>query len=491
LLGLLALRLVFVTAAVAGITLVGYQLIHVNAATAGFSYLIAVLFIATNWGLTEAIVGSCTAAFCFNFYFLPPVGSLTISDPKNWVALLSFLVTSIVGSELATRAKQRAAEAVAGQQELSRLYALSRSILLADDSDMFAQRAAQQIEEIFQLSAVALYDGSSGRIHRGLSEALSSVDDKIKRAASDGATYSDEPRCITVSPIRLGGRPVGSLAVQGTAISSSAMDALCNLLAIGLDKVRSREVANRAEAVRQSDEIKSTLFDAIAHEFKTPLTSIKAAAGALLSPVAPTLEAQRELAAIVDEEADRLSALVTGAIQMARIEAGGVRLKRQVTSIRELLGVVLQQLTTVLDGRKVLVHIREDLPGACIDRDLIAMAVRQLLENAIKYSKPGTPLVVEAKASEGTILISVIDEGPGIPEYEQSRIFERFYRGLQTRNRVPGTGMGLAIAREILRLHGGDIIVTSREGEGTEFCILVPLNGVGQRPLDKQPPPGS
>jgi signal transduction histidine kinase len=180
---------------------------------------------------------------------------------------------------------------------------------------------------------------------------------------------------------------------------------------------------------------------------------------------------------IVDEEADRLSALVSGAIQMARIEAGGIRLNRQVTSIREVLDSALQQLTTVLDDRELLVRVGEDLPDASIDRDLIAMAIRQLLDNAMKYSKPGTKLVVEAKAAEGSIAISVRDEGPGIPEYEQSRIFERFYRSPQTRNRVPGSGMGLAIAREILRLHGGDISVTSHPGEGAEFCISVPANG--------------
>ena len=478
-LGLLVLRLVLVIAAVVGITFVCYQVIHVNAATAGFSYLIAILLIATNWGLVEAITGSCTAAFCFNFYFLPPVGSLTISDPKNWVALFSFLVTSIVGSELANRAKQRAAEAIDRQQELGRLYALSRSILLADDSDTFAQRAAQQIEEIFQLSAVALYDGNSGGIHRGRSGALSSVDEELKRAATDGSAYSDEQNCITVSAIRLSGRPVGSLAVQGTGISSAAMDAVCNLIAIGLDKVRSRELANRAEAARQSDEIKSTLFDAIAHEFKTPLTSIKAAATALLSPVFAIPKVQRELLTIVDEEADRLSALVTGAIQMARIETGGIRLNRQATSIRDLLDAVLQQLATVLDGRELVVRISEDLPSACIDRDLIGMAIRQLLDNATKYSTPGTKLVVEARAAVGAIAISVIDEGPGVPEYEQSRIFERFYRSPQAGNRVPGTGMGLAITREILRLHGGDISVKS-QGAGTEFCISVPVDGVGE-----------
>src|ERR1700688_2200484 len=175
------------------------------------------------------------------------------------------------------------------------------------------------------------------------------------------------------------------------------MDALCNLVAIGLERVRSQELAARAEAARQSDEIKSTLFDAIAHEFKTPLTSIKAAASSLLASKDTQPAVQRELMTIVDEEADRLSALVTEAIQMARIEAGGIRLDKQPTSIEDLIISVLQQLTPVLDGREVTLAVKAGLPPVAVDSDLIEMVFRHLVDNAVKYSSPGARLAIGAR----------------------------------------------------------------------------------------------
>jgi two-component system sensor histidine kinase KdpD len=468
-------RLTAVVAAIAGITAVCFEVVPANATTAGFSYLIAILFIATTWDLLEAIIASIIAALCFNFYFLPPVGALTITDPHNWVALFAFAVTSIVGSQLANRERRRAAEAVDRQREMSWLYALSRSILLADTSQAFAQQTARQIEEIFQFSAVALYDGYTGEIYRSGAGDLSGAEKKLRISGANGSSQSDAQTGVVVSPILLNGRPIGSLAVKGAQPSSTAMEALRNLIALGLERVRSQELATRAEAARQSDEIKSTLLDAIAHEFKTPLTSIKGATSTLLSSIAASPEVQRELVTIVEEEADRLSALVTEAIQMARIEAGGIRLNKRSTSIRDLVSAVLRQLTSMLDGRKVDVRIGEDLPSVCIDSDLIAMALRQLLDNAVKYSTPDTRLIVAANMAESRIVISVTDEGPGIPEYEQSRIFEKFYRSPQTRHRVPGTGMGLAIAREILRLHGGDITVHSSQGHQSEFQVSMPM----------------
>jgi two-component system sensor histidine kinase KdpD len=482
--GVVIFRLTAVLAAIAGITSVCFKLVPTNATTTGFSYLIAILFIATTWGLLEAIVASITAALCFNFYFLPPVGALTITDPHNWVALFAFAVTSIVGSQLANRERRRAAEAVDRQREMSRLYALSRSILLADTSQVFAQQTARQIEEIFQFSAVALYDGYTGETYRSGAGDLSGVEEKLRMAAADGATQSYAQGGLAVSPILLNGRPIGSLAVKGEEPSITAMEALRNLLALGLERVRSRELATRAEVARQSDEIKSTLLDAIAHEFKTPLTSIKGATSTLLSSIAASPEVQRELVTIVEEEADRLSALVTEAIQMARIEAGGIRLNKRLTSIRELVDALLRQLTSMLDGRKVDVRIGQDLPSVCIDSDLIAMALRQLLDNAVKYSTPDTRLIVAAGVAESRLVISVTDEGPGISEHEQSRIFEKFYRSPQTRHRVPGTGMGLAIAREILRLHGGDITVHSSQGHQSEFRVAMPMSEWNKPPLD-------
>ena len=477
-----AYRFVAVVATVAAITFLCAHLIHVNATTAGFAYLVAILVIATRWGFLEATVASLVSALCFNFFFFPPVGSFNIAHPHNWVALFAFLATSIIASRLSTRAKQRAQEALDRQKEMERLYALSRAILLTDARQAPAKQIAQRIQEIFEFPALALYDGSTGEIHRTGPEDLPAHDDKLKQAASLGTGLTDESNRTTVMPVRLGGHIIGSLAVRGGALSPTALQALSNLVAIALEKVRGQEAANRAEAARQSEELKSTLLDSIAHEFKTPLTSIKAAATALLSTPTPSPEEQRELLTVVDEEADRLGRLVTEAIQMARIEAGKIKLNTGLRSVRGLIGGILQQMKPAIEGRSVTLSVAEDLPPIIADEGLMGLAVRHLLDNAVKYSPPGSPIGISAEKAGGCVIISVSDQGRGIPERDQSRIFQKFYRSPDTHQHVTGSGMGLAISLEVVRAHGGEMWVESAPGQGSKFCISVPSAAEGMTP---------
>lgn len=475
--GSLTLRLIAGLAVIAAITFLCIRLIPVNATTVGFGYLVAILVIATGWGFLEAVAASLAAVACLNFFFLAPVGTFNIADPQNWVALLAFLAASIIASRLSARAKQRTQEALDRQEEMERLYALSRAILLTDTSQAPAKQITLRIQEIFEFPALALYDGSTGEIHRAGAEDLPGHDDKLKQAASRGTLLTDEANRTAVIPVRLGGHVIGSLAVRGGASSHTALQALSNLVAIALEKVRGQEAANRAEAARQSEELKSTLLDSIAHEFKTPLTSIKAAATALLSTPTPSREEQRELLTVVDEEADRLGRLVTEAIQMARIEAGKIKLNTALRSVEGLIHRILQQMKPLVEGRNVTVSIAGDLPQIIADQELMGLAIRQLLDNAVKYSPPGSPIAVRAEKGDGCVIISVGDQGPGIPEREQLRIFQKFYRSSDTHQHVTGSGMGLTIAREIVRAHGGDIWVRSRAGQGSEFCISVPAAG--------------
>jgi two-component system sensor histidine kinase KdpD len=470
-----ALHLAAVLAIIAGITFLCLRVVPLNRLSVGFAYLLAILVMATVWGLLEAALASVAAALCLNYYFFPPLGTLTMSDPENWVALFAFLVTAIVASHLSGRAKQRTREALDRQRDTERLYALSRAILLTEANRTAPKHIANQIAQIFDFPAVSLYDGDTGEIHRAGPGDLRALDDKLHKAAVQGTLFHDEGGQTTVTSIRLGGQPIGSLAIRGAALSDGALQALSNLVAIALEKVRGQEVASRAEAARQSEELKSTLLDAIAHEFKTPLTSIKAAASALLSGAVSKPEEQRELTTVVNEEADRLGRLVTEVIQAARLEAGKIQLNRSRQSAAELIAAVLQQMPAATEGRRLEARIADDLPMIEVDSELMQLAIRNLLDNALKYSSPESPVRISAEAGERGLLIKVSDQGPGILERDQSRIFEKFYRGPNTHSRVPGTGMGLAIAREIVRAHGGDIWVESGAGQGSEFCIAVPF----------------
>ena len=461
-------------ALVVAITFVCIRLVNVNATTVGFVYLVAILFVATGWGLREAIVASLLAVALFNYFFFPPVGAFTIADPQNWVALFAFQATAIVASQLSNNAKQRAQQALERQLEMERLYALSHALLLMDPSRPAALQIARHVARIYDSRAVALYDRSSGETYRSGPEDLEAIDEKLQQAVLQGTFSADELTGTTVTPIRLGGEPIGSLAIRGAFLPDTALQALANLVAIGLEKERAQEATSRAEAARQSEEFKSTLLDAVAHEFKTPLTSIKAAATALLCAPASLPEEERELLTVVNEEVDHLGRLVTEATQTARIEAGKMGLSKGLHSIEGLVSAALAQMKPAVEGRSVALSLPPDLPSISVDGELMVRVIRQLVDNAVKYSPPATPISIEARKEGDTVTLAVIDQGPGIRAAEQARVFEKFYRSPADRPKMPGSGMGLNIAREIVRAHGGKIWVESSPGTGSRFCVSIP-----------------
>jgi len=473
-----SLAIVFLT------TFVCARLVRVNSTTVALLYVLGVLAIATNWGLANSVAASILAMLCFNYYFLPPIGQFTIADPQNWVALFVFLTTSLAASQLSNRAKKQTFEAKARQRETEQLYALSRSILLTDLSRAIGSQAVQHIAEIFDCEAVALYDASAGEVFYGGPGDLRDIEGALKQVAVHGASSANGHPEIIFAAITLGGQPIGSLALKGLSLSDGALQALLNLVAISLERVRSEEAANRAEAARQSEEFKSTLLDAIAHEFKTPLTSIKAGATSMLSDPSRLSPQFREFATIIDEEADRLSRLVNEAVRMSQIDAGKVRLEREPLDISAVVKNVLDQSEVQADGRKLNFDASEALPMVWADRDLIFLALRQLIDNALKYSPPGSSIDVTAgldtTAGPGgdRVVIRVRDHGHGIPERERERVFEKFYRRQTAKQVIPGTGLGLYIAREIVRAHGGDVWLETGNDSGTEFRVSLPVQEI-------------
>ena len=461
-------------AIVCGITAACSKVFSVNATTAGFSYLIGVLWIATVWGMIEAVLASVLATVCFNYFFLPPIGRFTIADPQNWVALLAFLATALVASHLSDRAKKQALDARQRQRETEQLYALSRAILLSDASRPLCLQVAQSIAQIFECDAVALYDAAGGELYRGGPEDLTDIETKLKQVVLQGTSLYESESGLRVAPVTLGGQPIGSLAARRMELPDGALQALLNLVAIALERVRAQEAATRAEVARQSEEFKSTLLDAIAHEFKTPLTSIKAASTSILADGQTLPAPLRELMAIIDEETDRLSLLVTEAARMAEIEAGSVRLEKRPAQVKELLDRVLEYFGRRLEGRSLAVRVSDKLPRITVDCELIILALRQLIDNGLKYSSPAAALEIAAEAGDRQVVILIRDKGPGIPKKDIERVFEKFYRRDSVRQRVPGSGLGLYIAREIARAHGGALTVESTPGEGAEFRMTLP-----------------
>ena len=220
--------------------------------------------------------------------------------------------------------------------------------------------------------------------------------------------------------------------------------------------------------------MRSALLDSVTHEFRTPLTSIKASVTTLLSSAQIDPEGQRELLTVIDEETDRLNRLVGEAAEMAQLDAQQVELRRETCGVRQVVEIALEKSKQVLAGREIKLHLPESLPSLRIDLERIAEVLVQLLENAAKYSPPGTPIILSAEPTGKMVDLSVADRGPGIDDMEQSLIFEKFYRGRDQRYRVQGTGMGLAIAKAIVEAHGGTIGVTSQLDCGSVFHFTVP-----------------
>jgi two-component system sensor histidine kinase KdpD len=477
-LGQRALRLLVSLAGVVAVTWIGSSVVPVNATTIGFAYLLLVLVVASLWGFFEAAVASVASTLTFNYFFLPPVGRFTIADPQNWVALFSFLTTSLIASRLSEEVKRRALDAVARQQDLERLYTFSRAILLIDNTEPFPKHLVRKLAEIFELSAVVLYERRAEEFYRAGPLDFDGLDDQLRDAALQGTSFSDAQHHRVITAVRLGAEPIAGLALQlakgGTHMPDAVLQGIANLIAIGLERARAQDLASQIEAARQSEKLRTSLLDAMAHEFKTPLTSIMAATTALLANPDQPANSKAELVKIADEEAKHLNELIDDAVEMGRLDTANIRVNTEPTNVGELVREVVAAMRNVIDGRPLNVVCDEHPPAIAVDRRLIKLAIKQLIDNALKYSPPDTPVTVRVHNGHG-VTVAVTDCGKGIPVPEQSRIFDRLYRSPSVQNQVTGSGLGLSIAQNIVRAHHGDISVASHPGE-TTFNLSLPAD---------------
>lgn len=351
---------------------------QVNSTTVALALLLVVLFAATLWGSKPALLAAVVGVLCFNFFFLPPVGTLHVADPQNWIALAAFLITAITAGQLSASAKRRAEEAESGRREIERLY--------------------EELREAFAR-------------------------------------------------------------------------------------------ASHAEALRQSERLKSALLDAVTHDLRTPLTSIKASVTTLLDDareppareVALDVEGRQELLDVINEESDRLNHFVEGLVELARIEAGELRLRRAWGGVDEIVAAALARAQPLTRQHRIEVEIEKELPAVRVDARAVAEVVFTLVDNATKYAPQGTRILVTASgAPDQMIRLTVEDEGRGIPTEMRERVFNKFFRATEEDDselkRPAGIGMGLAIARGIVEAHGGRIwIEDGAGGRGARVAFTVPI----------------
>src|SRR5258706_5309522 len=342
--GQCALRLLLSLAGVALVTWTGYTLVPANATTIGFAYLLLVLIVASLWGFFQPSLPSMAATLALNFFFLPPVGKFTIADPQNWVALFSFLTTALIASRLSAKAKRRALDAVARQQDLERLYTFSRAILLIDNTEPFPKQLVRNLADIFEMKAAVLYERRTEEFYRAGPSDFDGFEDQLRDAALQGTFFSDAQHNRVITAVRLGAEPIAGLALQGAQMPDAVLQGIANLVAIGLERARAQDLASQIEAARHSEKLRTTLLDAMAHEFKTPLTSVMAATTSLLANPDQPAESRIELLKIADEEANHLKDLIDDTVEMGRLDTADIRLNTEPSDVGAIVREVVASM---------------------------------------------------------------------------------------------------------------------------------------------------
>jgi two-component system sensor histidine kinase KdpD len=467
----------FVVAAflLASITFTYGRMIHVNQTTVALSFLLAILAVSAVWGMVVSVFMSISAMMLFNYFFLPPAGTWTIADPQNWVALFAFLFTSIFGSQLSARIRKEANAAHSRRREVERLYAFSQKLLEEGNVIQLMNAIPNFIVNCFEAGAAELFLPQKDKFYRSGYGAAQVDEEQMKTAFLRDETICDNQKVLYFLPIRLGVKPIGSLGISGARLSRQTLDAVSSLVAISIERARAIEQIGETEAERQGERLKSALLDSIAHDFRTPLTAIKASVTDLLGS-AFSQDAQRhELLTIINEECDRLNHLVEEAAEMARLEAGEIQLHREPVSPSSLIQAALQHVKKSLGDRPVALNVADQLPPVEADASRAKDILVQLIDNANLYSPKNHPITISAEANGEFVNFSVADHGPGIDSFDQPLIFDKFYRGRDQRYQVRGTGMGLPIAKAIVSAHGGSISVTSQLGHGSVFSFTLPV----------------
>jgi two-component system sensor histidine kinase KdpD len=453
-----------------------FKVIHVNPTTVGFTFLLAILVVSATWGLQYAIFMAVVATLAYNYFFLPPLLRFTIADPQNWVALFAFLITALIASHLAERARKEALQSNQRRQEVERLYAFSQQLLVSENVFGLLNNVPAYIVDSFGVAGAAVFLENKQKTYFSDIAIQSSLPvEELKAVCGRGEPVRDRKLGTCFMPLRMGVRSIGSFGITRCNLSRETLEAIGSLVAIAIERAGTMEKLSRAEAARESDRLRSLLLDSVTHEFRTPLTAIKASAETLMSEVELERPQLKELLAVINEESDRLNRLVGEAAEVAQLDAGQIELRFEPHRIREAVNLALQQSRHALEHHPVEISVPETLPAVRMDLERITEVLAQLLDNAGKYSPPDAKIHIAADVRSGQLVTSVADHGPGIDDFEQAMIFEKFYRGRDQRVSIQGTGMGLAIAKAIVELHGGGIGVTSQLGRGSVFHFSLPL----------------
>lgn len=453
-------------------TWVSFQLGQ-NLGTVGFLYLVFVVLAAVYGGFWQATLISVFAVACLDFFFDDPIFSFSVDRLSNWVQLAAFEFTALMVSRLSNRACLRELEAVAKRREAEQLYQTSRRILLLNSHGDAGQLFVSLIRELYNLRSVVLFDAPSAGVYEsGNPPEATALRTRDAYILDRNRFEPDERSWFCV--LRLGVQPVGGLALCGTEMSELAATALASLGAIALERARTLEKQYQAEAARRAEQSRTAVLDALAHQFKTPLTIIRTANSGLA--VAGELsDLQTELVSVVDQEARKLNDLASRLVGAPALESTEFQPQPEPLLLSRLMKAAIQELERPEDRDRFQVGIPANEPAVFADRELILTALAQLVNNALKYSRPISPIDVTLRLKEVAVVLTIRSQGLVVADADRERIFERFYRASGAQSFTGGTGLGLSIVKTIATDHRGSVWAEGEEGYGTVFGLSLPI----------------
>jgi len=437
----------------------------------GFIYLVFVVMTAMWAGFGSATLVSIVSAACLNYFFVPPIFSF-VNSTENWVALGAFEFTALVISQLSYRAHQHAVEVEHLYEEMERLYETSRRILLLDSSAEAGAVIASAIRETFGLRGVPLFDALPAAVFCS-GECPADAEAKSRNAFLLSRNTFDRATGSWYCVLSVGVRPVGALALIETGLTKATATALTSLSAIALERARILQKELRAQADRQTEQLRGSVLDNLAHQFKTPLAVARTASAGLLA-LGGLSELQTEFVAVIDQQARKLDDLASRLLRSASLEKAEFKPKRQPLLFSALAHSAVSKLESATDRERVRVFDPGGETPVLADQELILTSITQLVENAINYSNPGSPIDISFTLKESETVLTVKSKGLVVARGDRDRIFERFYRAPETRHLPSGTGLGLSIVKKIVESHQGHVWAEGEAGYGTAVSIALP-----------------
>lgn len=481
-------------------------------------YLLVVGSVAGFGGVRPALLASALAFLCWNFFFLPPYGTFVVHDSKDWLSLLVFLIVATATGMQTGRMREREAEALARGREMAMLNQFSARLVSDASTTDVAELLMNEVTQITGARCAALFlADKENRLHElvAVTEGNCQLDQLILQIAewaysqskavglpqiekrSDPAATgwpisvdhtqsgAGNSRSDIYIPLQTAERQEGILYVGSRADGRSysidearPLVAAANQTAAFLERKRLQSTAVQADALREADRLKSTLMSSVSHELKTPIASIAATVSNLAAEdIEWDKEKVRPELASLQEDTDRLTASINALLDLSRLESATWEPKKEWFDLADVLWSAVSKVPQKQKSR-VKVSLPDSLPMVCVDFTQMSRAVENLLTNALAYSQQDSPARMGASVYESSLRIWVEDQGPGIRPDEREKIFEKFYRGESSSRSASGTGLGLAVTREIVRFHGGRIWVEDVIPHGARFVISLPLEEV-------------